>query len=163
VRRSPFVVLSRAFFARFFASESATSDEALRHAISRVHPPPGVVVRATAVRNINAEDLLEWTVAILVAYCLPGHARLKTRWPLYVVLLWALAFAPASAARHRLDDPAWIVGLAAALLLVALVLDCVGRTRAPRWSIDRSEERSDDSTSTSVLDIGFVLPGATRI
>src|SRR5262245_13949878 len=95
--RAPFVVLCRAFFGRFFASESATSDEALRQAIvgvlafiltpcllilinvfpqfqllvirvGRVHPPPGVVVRATAVRNINAEDMLEWAVAILVAY-----------------------------------------------------------------------------------------------
>jgi hypothetical protein len=92
-----FAVLFRAFFAQFFASESATSDQQVRHAIigalafiltpcllilievfpqfqllvirvGRVRPPPGVIVRATAMRNINGEDMLEWTVSILVAY-----------------------------------------------------------------------------------------------
>src|SRR5262249_4791208 len=97
MKRSRFAVLWRAFFAQFFASESVTSDEQLRHAmvgvlafvlapclliminvfpqfqllvirIGRIHPPPGVVVRATAVRNITAEDMIEWFVSILVAY-----------------------------------------------------------------------------------------------
>jgi hypothetical protein len=93
----------------------------------------------------------------------PGHARLKTRWPLYLVLLWALAFAPAAAARPRLGDGVAIAGLTAAPLAVALILECVGRRRASRWSIDESDDRIDGSTSVSVLDIGFVLPGASRI
>jgi len=97
MKRSRFAVLWRAFFAQFFASESVTSDQQLRYAmigvlafilapcllimvevfpqfqllvirVGRIHPPPGVIVRATAVRNINAEDMIEWFVSILVAY-----------------------------------------------------------------------------------------------
>ena len=95
--RSREPVLFRAFFAQLFASESATSDVQLRQAmmwvlafiltpcllilvqvfpqfqllvirIGRVHPPPGVIVRATAVRNLMAEDMLEWTIQILSGY-----------------------------------------------------------------------------------------------
>src|SRR5262249_22164806 len=36
--------------------------------VGKIHPPPGVVVRATAMRNINAEDMIEWFISILVAY-----------------------------------------------------------------------------------------------
>src|SRR5262249_27734441 len=97
MRRSRFAVLWRAFFAQFFASESVTSDQQLRYAmvgilaliltpcllilinvfpqfqllvirVGKIHPPPGVVVRATAMRNINAEDMIEWFISILVAY-----------------------------------------------------------------------------------------------
>ena len=89
--------LFRAFFTQLFTSETVTSDVQLRQSIvwvlafiltpclilllnvfpqfqyltirvGRVHPPPGVIVRATAVRNLMAEDMLEWAVAILVGY-----------------------------------------------------------------------------------------------
>lgn len=92
-----FGVLFRTFFAQLFTSETVTSDVQLRQAmmwvlafiltpclliliqvfpafqllvirIGRIHPPPGVIVRATAVRNLLGEDMLEWTIQILVGY-----------------------------------------------------------------------------------------------
>ena len=92
-----FGVLFRTFFAQLFTSETVTSDVQLRQAmmwvlafvltpclliliqvfplfqllvirIGRIHPPPGVIVRATAVRNLMAEDMLEWTIQVLVGY-----------------------------------------------------------------------------------------------
>jgi len=92
-----FGVLFRTFFAQLFTSETVTSDVQLRQAmmwvlafiltpclliliqvfplfqllvirIGRIHPPPGVIVRATAVRNLMAEDMLEWAIQVLVGY-----------------------------------------------------------------------------------------------
>jgi hypothetical protein len=92
-----FTVLFRTFFAQLFTSETVTSDVQLRQAmmwalafiltpclliliqvfpqfqllvirIGRIHPPPGVIVRATAVRNLMAEDMIEWTIQILSGY-----------------------------------------------------------------------------------------------
>ena len=89
--------LFRTFFAQFFTSDTVTSDVQMRQTImsvlafvltpcflillgvfpqfqllvirvGRVHPPPGVITRATAVRNLLGEDMLEWSVAVLVGY-----------------------------------------------------------------------------------------------
>lgn len=97
MRARPFHTLWRAFLAQFFTSESVTSDVQLRQSmvgvlafiltpcllilisifpqyqylvirVSRLHMPPGAIVRATAVRNAMAEDMLEWIVAVLVGY-----------------------------------------------------------------------------------------------
>jgi hypothetical protein len=96
-RFGTFGVLFRTFVEQFFTSDSVSSDVQLRQTIiavlafiltpclliligvfpqfqllvirvGRIHPPPGVIVRATAVRNMMAEDMLEWTVSILVGY-----------------------------------------------------------------------------------------------
>ena len=96
-RPQPFRVLFRTFIEQFFTSESVSSDVQLRQTIiavlafiltpcllillsvfpqfqllvirvGRVQLPPGVIVRATAVRNLMAEDMIEWIVGILVGY-----------------------------------------------------------------------------------------------
>ena len=36
--------------------------------VGRIQLPPGVIVRATAVRNLMAEDMIEWIVSVLVGY-----------------------------------------------------------------------------------------------
>lgn len=90
-------LLFRTFVAQFFTSETVTSDVQMRQAmiwvlafiltpcllllinvfpqfqylvirVGRIHPPPGVITRATFVRNLMAEDMLEWAVAMLVGY-----------------------------------------------------------------------------------------------
>ncbi|HZR22057.1 MAG TPA: hypothetical protein VFA59_00625 [Vicinamibacterales bacterium] len=89
--------LFRTFFAQFFTSETVTSDVQMRQAIigviafiltpcllilfnvfpqfqllvihvGRIHPPPGVITRATAVRNMMADDMTEWILSVLVGY-----------------------------------------------------------------------------------------------
>src|SRR5262245_1844558 len=93
----------------------------------------------------------------------PGHARLKTRWPVYLLLLVAIGFAPAAAARRALDNPVALASLAAKIAAVALIVDRVARVRASRWSIDDIDERLEESSTVGVLDIGFTTPGASRI
>jgi len=92
----------------------------------------------------------------------PGHARLKTRWPLYLLLLVAIGFVPAVAARRALGDGGTAITLASGPLMVALALECAARVRRPRQTIDDFDEPVDGSTAVNVLDIGFVLPGASR-
>jgi hypothetical protein len=87
----------------------------------------------------------------------PGHARLKTRWPIYLLGLFLFALWPARAAMWRAGDPDGIVRLAAVFLAIAFVLEIAGRWRARSWSMDPAEEFVEPS-EISVLDIGMVVP-----
>ena len=142
--RARFAVLWRAFFAQFFASESVTSDQQLRYAmigvlafilapcllimvelfpqfqllvirVGRMHPPPAVIVRATAVRNINAEDMIEWFVSILVAYSVDIGGKRPGEPP------------------HQISLMPWLSKMAAACLAAAAVLS-ESASRAERAS-----------------------------
>jgi len=89
----------------------------------------------------------------------PGHARLKTRWPLYLIGFWLCAFVPARAALHAAGDPAAVLRIAGYALAVAATLEGVGWWRARRWQVDPAEE-FEDASGIAVLDIGLVMPGA---
>ena len=91
----------------------------------------------------------------------PGHARLKTRWPLYAVGFYICAFVPARAALHAAGDPWAILRIAETALAVAAVLEVAGWRRSRRWQVDPAEEFADES-EIATLDIGLVVPGALR-
>ena len=91
----------------------------------------------------------------------PGHARLKTRWPLYGLGFYICAFVPARAALHAAGDPWAILRIAETALAVAAVLEIAGWRRSGRWQVDAAEELADDS-EIATLDIGLVMPGALR-
>jgi len=91
----------------------------------------------------------------------PGHARLKTRWPLYAIGLYVCAFVPARAALHAAGDPAAIVRIAEAALVVAAAVEIAGWWRSRNWQVDPAEEFGDES-EIAVLDIGLVVPGALQ-
>src|SRR5439155_1341332 len=87
----------------------------------------------------------------------PGHARLKTRWPLYAIGLFVFALWPARAAMWNAGDPNGVMRIAGVFLAIAFVLELAGRWRARSWSIDPAEEFVEPS-EISVLDIGMVVP-----
>jgi len=91
----------------------------------------------------------------------PGHARLRTRWPLYFIGLFVFAFWPARAAMWTGGDPNGMLHIAEAFLAAAFVLELVGRWRARTWSMDPAEEFVEEST-INVLDIGMVVPGVSQ-
>ena len=91
----------------------------------------------------------------------PGHARLKTRWPLYAIGLYVCAFVPARAALHAAGDPAAIARIAETALVVAAALEIAGWWRSRKWQIDPAEEFGGES-EIAVLDIGLVVPGALQ-
>ena len=89
----------------------------------------------------------------------PGHAKLKTRWPLYFFGMWAVAYWPI-----RLEQSALRGGnelrLVAGALACAAVVHLAGRRRASKWSIEPREEFGDDGWNIAVLDISCVVHGA---
>src|SRR5439155_222399 len=87
----------------------------------------------------------------------PGHARLRTRWPIYFVGLFVFALWPARAAMWNAGDPNGVMRIAGVFLAIAFVLELAGRWRARSWSIDPAEEFVEPS-EISVLDIGMVVP-----
>jgi hypothetical protein len=92
----------------------------------------------------------------------PGHARLKTRWPLYLVGSWTATFLPARFASQALSDPLAMFEIAGTLIAIALALEYVGRLRATRWQIEAAEPFDAGASEAAVLRIGFVIPGASR-
>lgn len=92
----------------------------------------------------------------------PGHAKLKTRWPLYLIGLFVFAFWPARAALDAVGKPGDTIDVAAWLGGAAAVLEIVGRRRSRAWRMDPMEEFQEESV-IAVLDIGMTVQGAERI
>jgi hypothetical protein len=122
-----------------------------------LHAP---VVAGAAAAVVEAIILTITFVPFTRAYQ-PGHARLKTRWPLYLVGLWAAALLPARLARQALADPVAMFEIAGTLVAIAVALEYVGRRRAARWQMDAVAPFDADASETAVLRIGFVIPGAS--
>jgi hypothetical protein len=91
----------------------------------------------------------------------PGHARLKTRWPIYLLGLFAFAIWPARAALAAGGDHAAVLQIAGWLLAAAAALEIAGRWRARTWRTDPAEEFHEES-AIAVLDIGMTVPGAAQ-
>lgn len=84
----------------------------------------------------------------------PGHAKLKSRWPLYLLGMYATAYWPVRAEMRSLDDPASMVTLLAVVTIAIAALEVVGRYRSRRWSVQPREDAADDLSTMIVLDIG---------
>jgi hypothetical protein len=116
---------------------------------------------------IGAAVLLAETIALTIDFLpftrpyLPGHAKLKTRWPLYVIGLYVFAIWPARAALHAAGSPAEIVSIAAWLILFAGALEIAGRLRAGTWRMNPIDEFEDES-AIAVLDLGMTVPDASQ-
>jgi len=119
-----------------------------------------VIVAAVAVLVAEAIALTVKFVPFTRPYE-PGHAKLKTRWPLYLIGLFAFAIWPARAALYAGGDPLQVLRVAASILGVATILEVAGRFQARSWRLDPLEEFADES-AIAVLNIGIVLPNEIR-
>jgi hypothetical protein len=82
----------------------------------------------------------------------PGHAKLKTRWPLYLLGMFAVAYWPvrfelAALGGDELRLLAWPAVMGVAFHLA-------GRRAARQWSIEPAEDVGDDQDSVTILAIG---------
>jgi hypothetical protein len=84
----------------------------------------------------------------------PGHAKLKSRWPLYVLGMYATAYWPVRAELRSLDDPGSLLTLLAVVAIAIVAIELVGRRRAREWSVLTLEETMGDESPLTVLDLG---------
>jgi len=91
----------------------------------------------------------------------PGHAKLKTRWQLYLLGMWAIAYMPVRMELPLLNDP-WGLGVLITKGFVVLgVLEIAGRYRARRWTLPPESEFDDaDPEALTTLNLGQVEPRA---
>lgn len=116
----------------------------------------GIVTLAVAITAQFASLLVEG-VPFTRAYS-PGHAKLKTRWHLYLLGMWAIAYLPVRWEMRMLNDPWGLAGLIAQGLVVLAVLEMAGRYRARKWTIPPEPDVDDsDPESLTFLNLG---PGA---
>jgi hypothetical protein len=85
----------------------------------------------------------------------PGHAKLKTRWQLYLLGMWAIAYLPVRWEMPVLNDPWGLTVLLAKGVLVLAVLEIVGRHRARKWTLPPDTEYDDaDPEALTFLNLG---------
>jgi hypothetical protein len=88
----------------------------------------------------------------------PGHAKLKTRWHLYLLGMWAIAYLPVRWEMPVLNDPWGLAVLVGKGLVVLALLEIVGRYRARTWTLPPESEFDDaDPEALTFLNLG---PGA---
>jgi hypothetical protein len=88
----------------------------------------------------------------------PGHAKLKTRWQLYLLGMWAIAYLPVRWEMPVLDNPSGLAWLLVRGLAVMVVLEIAGRHRARKWTLPPESEFDDaDPEALTFLNLG---PGA---
>ena len=85
----------------------------------------------------------------------PGHARLKSRWPLYLLGMFAFAYWPTQVELRLLQDPGALVTMVTCILMAIVGLEIVGRWMARRGTWQYEHDEADDSVT--VLDISGAL------
>lgn len=138
-----------------------------------------VLLPAVALNAIVISPLLGWTVAawhtlvvssVLIAMVEllslttdfvpytqvyePGHARLKTRWPLYLLGMFFVAYVPVRLELELLHRPLSILLFPAGAALVIVGAEITGRRFGATWKIEAVEP--EDSDAATVLNIGAV-------
>jgi hypothetical protein len=157
IRSSGYWSATRAAAVGFLVPMSAVADLLIAPIIGiRAAAWHAVIVASVAV-------VLAETIALTVDFVpftrpyQPGHAKLRTRWPLYLIGLFVFAVWPARASLSTGSDAVQVLRVAGWILGVAIALDIAGRLHARSWRLDPSEEFQDES-AIAVLDIGIVLP-----
>jgi len=90
----------------------------------------------------------------------PGHAKLKSRWPLYLFGAYGFSYGLVHIELMALGSDYAFGALLGATAVAIAVLELGGRKAAMKWSVDPDEGLADDSGGITVLDIGAVVRGA---
>jgi hypothetical protein len=105
-------------------------------------------------------ELIAWTVAFTpyTRSYEPGHAKLKTRWPLYLIGAYAFGYGFVDLERVVWADPARFAGLLIGLAALAIAIDVAGRARTEPHATGGLEELVNEERQMAVLGIGAVAP-----
>jgi hypothetical protein len=86
----------------------------------------------------------------------PGHAKLKTSWPLYVFGVYLFAYVLARVEQAYLSDLRAFMALLIGLVAAAVALDVVGAGKSRRLTVDPAAPVDADEGRIAVLNIGMV-------
>ena len=118
--------------------------------VAAIHAP--LVVLAIAITAQFASLLVDG-IPFTRAYP-PGHAKLKTRWQLYLLGMFAIAYVPVRMEMAVLSDAWGFAVLLAKGVVVLIMLEAVGRRRARNWTLPPEPELDDDPEAPTVLNLG---------
>ena len=108
----------------------------------------------------QAVCLLITSVPFTQAYP-PGHARLKTRWPLYVLGMYAVAYGPVQLELRYLSSTTDLALLAVMGAAAVGGLELIGRRSAGRWAVGQDLESSEDPEALTTLNLAEVQSPAS--
>jgi hypothetical protein len=83
----------------------------------------------------------------------PGHAKLKSMWPVYLLGIFVIAVWPTRYELRHLNDSAALLQLVSWIGGAIVALEVVGRWRALKWTVSSEEEVPDGLTSTIRLSL----------
>ncbi|HEV3141468.1 MAG TPA: hypothetical protein VGY57_13170 [Vicinamibacterales bacterium] len=81
----------------------------------------------------------------------PGHARLRKRWPIYLIGAYAFSYGFVGIERLAWDDPVHLAMLMMVLVAVTLAFDVAGRHKAGAWTIGSQSDTLDDDDGGAVV------------
>jgi hypothetical protein len=93
----------------------------------------------------------------------PGHSRLRTLWPLYLLGIFAVAVWPSRIELRLLNDPASLLRMVAWIAGAALVLEIIGWWRALKWEMTPPEDVPDGLSSTSITVLSLASPAPRHV
>jgi len=111
-----------------------------------------VMSAAGALLIAEAVSLTVWHIPFTRAYQ-PGHAKLRTRWPIYLFGTWVFAYLPASLQARSESHPAAMLALTIGLL--ALAFGAAVASQRIKRTPQTDAELAGEATTTS-LDIGLI-------
>ena len=119
----------------------------------------GLIVAAVLVLAVETISLTIDFVPFTRAYP-PGHAKLKSLWPVYLLGMFAVALWPTRYEMRILGDPAALLRMVGWIAAAIVVLELVGRRRALKWEVKPADDVPDGLSSVTVLSIGRFVPQA---
>jgi hypothetical protein len=120
----------------------------------RIAATHSLVVTVAIAITVQFASLLVEGVPFTRAYP-PGHTKLKTRWHLYLLGMWAIAYLPVRWEIAVLNDPVGLAGLLAKGVGVFVVLEIAARYRARKWTLPAESEIDEaDPESLTFLNLG---------
>ena len=81
----------------------------------------------------------------------PGHAKLKTRWPVYLAGAYALSYGFVSIERLAWNDPVRLYIFIGVLVGLTVAFDVAGRYTARSWIIGSPGDGWDDDPNATIV------------
>jgi hypothetical protein len=115
-----------------------------------------VIVCALITLLVQMFSMTVTSVPFTRAY-VPGHAKLRSRWPIYLVGMYGIAYWPVQLELRILNNPHAMVGMAVGLALFIAVLEVAARRMVQNWRALPQEESDELFPDVTLLNLGGTI------